>query len=243
VVERSDPARVITFFSEHLVVAGEMQLSEDAAHHAHVRRVAVDDSIVLTDGRGQLGRGRISRLAKTAVVVVVDRVDASPPPPPIHLFLPVADRDRMLWLAEKATELQITSWNPVMYRRSRSVTPRGEGDAFDRKVRARMVSALEQSGGAWLPVMRRVVDPDAVLPLGAGVVLERGGRSLSGVVANGPLSLAIGPEGGFESDELETLAGLGWATASLGDITLRFETAAVAAIAIARCSIAPEREG
>ena len=42
----------------------------------------------------------------------------------------------------------------------RSVSPRGEGPAFGEKVRARMLSALEQSGGAWLPTIL----PDAAPP-------------------------------------------------------------------------------
>jgi 16S rRNA (uracil1498-N3)-methyltransferase len=34
------------------------------------------------------------------------------------LLAPVADRDRMLWLAEKTVELGLTSWRPVVWRRS-----------------------------------------------------------------------------------------------------------------------------
>src|SRR2546423_6708205 len=35
--------------------------------------------------------------------------------------------------------------------RSRSVTPRGEGPTFQAKLKARMISALVQSGSGWLP--------------------------------------------------------------------------------------------
>ena len=58
-----------------------------------------------------------------------------------------------------------------------------------------------------------------------------------------PVLLMIGPEGGYDADELATLRRVGWTTASLGDLTLRFETAAVAAVAVARARLAPEHEG
>ena len=59
-------------------------------------------------------------------------------------------------LAEKVTELGVTSWRPVVWRRSKSVSPRGEGPTFQGKVRGRMTSALIQSGSGWLPDSRVV---------------------------------------------------------------------------------------
>jgi 16S rRNA (uracil1498-N3)-methyltransferase len=66
------------------------------------------------------------------------------------------------------------------------------------------------------------------------VFLERGGPALGSIPLADPLTIAVGPEGGFEPDELELLRDRGWTTASLGRITLRFETAAIGAMAIAR---------
>jgi hypothetical protein len=97
-------------------------------------------------------RGRGDReIRRTSIDVATDAVRTVKRPTPIHFRAPVADRERMLWLAEKATELGVATWQAVRFRRSASVSPRGEGAAFHEKVRARMVSALEQSGGAWLP--------------------------------------------------------------------------------------------
>ena len=232
----------MTTFIVQQVAVGETDLGEDAAHHAQVRRLSVGDSVAVTDGRGHVGVGQVDSLGKRSLIVIVDRVRAVLAPPAVHLFLPVADRDRMLWLAEKATELQIASWNPVMYRRSRSVTPRGEGDIFDRKARARMVSALEQSGGAWLPAMSPVIDVEAMPSVAPGsrYLLERGCAPL-GIAKSlaAPVSLAIGPEGGFDAEEVWLLDQSGWTGASLGNVTLRFETAAIAAVAVARAALAP----
>jgi 16S rRNA (uracil1498-N3)-methyltransferase len=151
-VERDDRPPVSTFFADaDFTPNSAATLGEQAAHHARVKRLAVGDRVQITNGRGAIARGAITTLGKTALDVSVDSVRMVPRPAPIHLRAPIADRDRMLWLAEKATELGIASWQSVRFKRSMSVSPRGEGEAFATKLHARMVAALEQSGGAWLP--------------------------------------------------------------------------------------------
>lgn len=237
-MERGHRAGVTTFVCDRIAV-GDVELGEQAAHHAQVRRLSVGADVSVTDGRGQRGDGRIVTTDKRSLVVQVDRVTSIARPPEIHLFVPVADRDRMLWLAEKATELQVTSWNPVMYRRSTSVSPRGEGDAFDKKLLARMSAAIEQSGGAWLPEVREVREPAEVARTErTGYFLERGGAPLGfQAPVQAPMSLAVGPEGGFDVYEVAAFDEAGWKPASIGKITLRFETAAVAAVAVARAAL------
>src|SRR5260370_39346552 len=177
-VERADRARMITFVAQASLAPGDVSLDDAAANHASVRRLKVGDEVSITEGRGSRGTGRVAELSKKALTVTVEKIERVPLPPAIHLFVPVADKDRMLWLAEKATELQATTWTPVIYRRSMSVTPRGEGDAFDKKVKARMISALEQSHGAWLPVIRPISEATRIGTAGQSIVLDRGGVPL-----------------------------------------------------------------
>lgn len=230
-----------TFFARD--VSGEsVELGEDAAHHARVKRLAPGDPVKVTDGEGRIGTGRIETMAKNSLRVAIRDLRSIEAPPAIHLCIPVADKDRMLWVAEKAAELQLAAWIPVMYSRSKSVSPRGEGESFDRKVLARMIAALEQSGGAWLPVIHPLCDVDEIADR-RGVVLERGGQALGGIGLRSPVTVAVGPEGGFEPEELETLRDRGWTSASLGDVTLRFETAAIGAVAVARALLTQETHG
>ena len=53
-----------------------------------------------------------------------------------------------------------------------------------------------------------------------------------------PLVIAVGPEGGFEESEISLLADAGFECVSLGSMTLRFETAGIAALAHARAALA-----
>ncbi|MDQ8158875.1 MAG: RsmE family RNA methyltransferase [Gemmatimonadota bacterium] len=218
-------------------------LDEHAARHMRVLRLDPGATVGLRDGFGHVGAGQLVRLTKTqAYIEVTESVEVAPLPA-VHLLVPVADRDRMLWLAEKACELGCTSWRPVLWRRSRSVSPRGEGINFQQKVIARMVGALAQSEGAWLPQPF----PEATLerallaaPPGDRLVLDPSGDALVGAgipLIAAPVVLAIGPEGGIEADELDALRAAGFRPARLGPTILRFETAAVAALAIARTSL------
>ena len=130
-----------------------VELDEAAAHHAHVKRLAAGDVVRLTSGNGRRALGTLAEVGKRRLSVEINiaAVESVAPPVPVALLAPVGDRDRMLMLAEKCVELGLSAWRPVVYHRSRSVSPRGEGEAFREKLRLRMVAALEQSGGAWLP--------------------------------------------------------------------------------------------
>jgi 16S rRNA (uracil1498-N3)-methyltransferase len=249
VVERADRAPVGTFHAPGAWTApagAPVELDEAAAHHAGVKRLAVGDAVRLTSGDGRRAMGTIAALAKRRLSVAVD--DASlelvPAPPHVELWAPVGDRERMLMLAEKAVELGASAWRPVVYRRSRSVTPRGEGDAFREKVRLRMIAALEQSGGAWLPERYAEVTLEAALRASngvAGVLLDAAGPPFSALrdAVHPPLAVALGPEGGLEPDERASFLAAGWRPASLGANVLRFETAGIAALALIR-SLTPD---
>jgi 16S rRNA (uracil1498-N3)-methyltransferase len=157
----------------------------------------------------------------------------------------VADRERMLWLAEKVTELGVTSWRPVVWRRSKSVSPRGEGPTFQAKIRARMTAALIQSGGGWLPDVFPESPIDRAIsaaPQGTRLILAKDGEPIVGMTMNTPITIALGPEGGMEPEERDTFERAGFRPVKLGESTLRFETAGVAAIAIAAATLALSKQ-
>ncbi len=236
-VERT-PRTMLTLFADDPFDSGALiALGERESRHAHVRRVALGEPVRLVNGRGGVAHGRAVKVSRSQLVVEVHEVANHPPLPEVHLLVPVADRDRMLWLAEKAVELGIASWRPVQWRRSRDVTPRGEGRSFQQRVRARMVGALTQSGGAWLPVHHPNAPLDraiaALPPEGARFLLDASGTPMLGAVRGAPLTLAVGPEGGLEPGEYEALCAVGFVPVTLGPSTLRFETAAVAALSVA----------
>lgn len=250
-----------TFITTEAFAAGQqIQLTEEDAHHIRVRRLDVGTRVALLNGEGLRGTGQLVRVAKKGATVEVSTADQEAPRREVHLLLPIAEKDRMLWLAEKATELGVSSWRPVVFRRSKSVASRGEGTMFTQKVVARMHSAMEQSGNAWMPTVfpeANVERATAAAPPGLRFVLDAAGPTLRlgergtgegpqrGTAGGGetyigmgesPITLVVGPEGGIEDDELEKFVAAGFVKASIGSTILRFETAAIAALAVVQAS-------
>lgn len=239
-MDRRHHAAVATFYAAEPLAAGRsIVLSDDAAQHARVRRLEIGDALHLTNGSGSIADGVLERLTKSSAMVRIEQCRDVPAPPRLELFVPVADKERMLWLAEKSAELAVSAWQPVLFRRSSSVSPRGEGEKFLEKVRARMIGALEQSSGAWLPEIRTELPLDAALVRSSAreasrFFLERGGAPLMGQIPR-TTDVMIGPEGGVEDDERHLIVDAhGWLPVSLADSTLRFETAGVVAAGILR---------
>ena len=239
-MDRRHRAALATFFAdEQLVPGASLTLPDEVARHIQVRRLREGDTIRLTNGRGAIADANLERLPRNEAVVAIGDVTDVPRPPHLGLFVPVADRERMLWLAEKSAELAVTSWQPVLYQRSASVSPRGEGEKFEQKVLARMIGAIEQSGGAWLPDIERELPLEGALVRCADTdrahfLLERGGRPLVDQ-RPGAANLLLGPEGGIEPSERALIVDeYGWLPASLAETTLRFETAGVVAAGVLR---------
>ena len=247
-MERDDLASLAGFLAREasFVDGGVVILGEDAAHHMRVRRLNPGDRVFVANGAGAQAIGSIVRISKSDAEVAVDRIRQSAPTPPVHMLVPIADRDRMLWCAEKCAELGATSWRPVMWQRSRSVSPRGEGESFATRVRGRMESALVQSRSAWLPSVHADSTPQAAVEASANggtrLVLDVSGAPILDAVLSAPVTIAVGPEGGFEPQELDALRAASFRTVSLGANVLRFETAAVAALAIVRCALVASTE-
>lgn len=239
-MERGGQPAIATFFAADAALSpgAQLALGESVARHLRARRLGTGTTVALVDGAGRRATALVVREAKDAVTVEVRQVTDTTPLPEVHLLVPVADRDRMLWLAEKVAELGVTSWRPVTWKRSRSVAPRGEGPMFAARVRGRMIAALEQSGGAHLPQLFPDATPSRALAAvpsgGTRLVLDPAGPPVFGVPIRAPVTLALGPEGGLEPAEVADLGAAGFAPVSLGPGLLRFETAGAVGVAIAR---------
>ena len=223
----------------HLLVDGD-ELGRDTVdvegadyrHLFRARRLKVGDRVRLVDGRGG---ARWSIVA--GVTAERARLDVEGPAPtfePVRcltLLASVVRPERAVWLVEKACELGVRElrWF-VSERTSRSFTER----AVVRQQRVAK-SALEQSGGAWLPTIGAPVPlEDAGVDAGAVVLHPGAGTPLAAV--GSVRTLVIGPEGGFSDGEIEWLVGRGATLADLGPRVLRTETCAVAALAVALCA-------
>jgi 16S rRNA (uracil1498-N3)-methyltransferase len=165
-------------------------------------------------------------------------------PLPITLWLAVFKFDRMEWAIEKCSELNVTSILPVIARR----TEKHLAQAAEKRVERWRRIGREASEQARRVAPPEIADPiklvDALkAPAELRIVLaetEREAHLLDVLGARHDirsLTLAIGPEGGWTSDEFELFEQARWTSASLGTTILRAETAAIAALVLARSII------
>jgi 16S rRNA (uracil1498-N3)-methyltransferase len=163
---------------------------------------------------------------------------------PISLLLAVFKFDRMEWAIEKCTELNVTSIVPVIARR----TEKHLAQAAEKRVERWRRIAREAAEQGRRAVPPEIGDPTKLLPAlqaaaGIRIVLAETEREagLIDIIRTQHeaqnLALAIGPEGGWTQDELQLFEQAGWMSASLGPTILRAETAAMAALVIARAEI------
>ena len=222
----------------HLLVGDAAGLSRetvevegaDYRHLFRARRLKVGDRVRLVDGRGSARWSVVERVTgQRAVLRVGEEAPVFEPALRPRLLVSVVRPERAAWLVEKATELGLGElrWF-VSERTSRSFSER----ALERQHRVAK-SALEQSGGAWLPEIGTPVRLEE-LPLGTGAtVLHPGAATPFRAVAESTDAIVVGPEGGFSEPEVEELAARGAVLAHLGPRVLRTETAALAVLALA----------
>jgi 16S rRNA (uracil1498-N3)-methyltransferase len=237
-------ARQPTFYAPDLEgrSAGEV-LSLEAEEAYHVRALRLGDAaeITLADGRGRRWRARLRGGDGGRTLAALLEPLASRPQIPLTVAFAVANKSHTLWLVEKAVEFGVKRLQPVECARSRSVADAARSKSFWQKARRRGLGAMKQSESAWLPELspvkflgdyligvsadgpRVLLDPEGD-PLWAVLVPWEGGAEAA---------LLVGPEGGLLMGELEEAVGAGFRPASLGPSVLRFETAALAAVAVA----------
>lgn len=216
----------------------------DARHLAVVLRKAPGDQVVAV---GPDGIEYTVRLVQVYGERCVGRITAVAPPrrePPLQITLVQAllKGDRFEWVIQKGTEVGMARLVPMVSART---VVRPPADRLDRR-RERWQriagSAAQQSGRSHVPPVDPVRQVEDVASL-AAACRERGGLVLlawEGERARGlydalagltpgewpkEVMLIVGPEGGFELQEVELLQGAGAQTVSLGPLIFRAETA------------------
>jgi 16S rRNA (uracil1498-N3)-methyltransferase len=220
---------------------GELPLSQADLHHLKdVLRVRPGDEIEAVTPEGGVLTVRLAAIEAAGAIGEV----ASSAEPAARERLVVCQAlskgRKMDLVVQKATELGAAAIVPFVA--ERSVVRLDAARAAERQERWQRVAreAAKQCARADVPRVDVPLDVEglhAMLAAGAPIVLhEKASVPLRKVLSNrkhGSLTLVIGPEGGFSDAEVSRFEQWGACVASLGALTLRTETAAIAAMAIA----------
>ena len=209
-------------------------LPEDESKHAvRVLRLTEGDVVALLDGRGGRYTAAVADANPKRCQLRITHHETAPPRPYFtHVAVaPTKNLDRMEWFVEKAVEIGVE--RITFLRCARSERRELKLERLEKIV----VSALKQSGQAWMPQLDEMTDFAAFVAAAAPDTtfiahLEEGERTaLVQVAAQGPgCCVLIGPEGDFTPAEIALALGRGIRPVTLGASRLRTETAALAAV-------------
>lgn len=219
------------FVDEELVGDAEIRIHGAQAHYLlGVMRLKPGARFKLFDDRSGEWLGEIVRAGKRDLDVrLVEKTRERESVPDLWLGAAPIRKARYDWVAEKACELGVARFTPVMLRRA--VVDRVKHD----KLRAHMIEAAEQCGRTALPVLDEEMSLkqwlDAIGERPLYFADEAGGARMRDAMTPGPAAILIGPEGGFDDAERDLiLAHPSTVRISLGSLILRADTAAVASV-------------
>ncbi|VFQ44698.1 16S rRNA (uracil(1498)-N(3))-methyltransferase [Desulfoluna butyratoxydans] len=201
-------------------------------HVREVHRAEVGDTLTVGRLNGSLGAGTVLSLTKDAMELAV-ALDAPPPPPlPLTLILALPRPkvlNRVIIAATSMGVKRLVLLNAVRVEKSFWQSPR----LAEENLLAQRVLGLEQAKDTRLPeiLLKKRFKPFVEDELPA---MARGTEQLAAhpydavpcpVRAKGPVTLAVGPEGGFIPYEMEKLKEAGFQAVSMGERILRVESA------------------
>lgn len=228
----------LEFNKEEIGIKGD-----DLKHLKKVLRLGTGDRIEILDGLGKAAEAQIVRFEnEIAFCKPLDIFTPKGKPPlKITLLQGLAKGEKMELIIQKTTELGISRIIPVACQRS--VVRLDKNKALNKKERWQKV-ALEASKQCRRPDIPKVDSPldfkEALnlIPKEALFLLlweKEQKKSFEDILKKSPpyeIFLAIGPEGGFEEEEVKMALLKGAFSLSLGSRILRTETASLACLAI-----------
>ena len=221
-----------------------LRLDGREAHHAlHVLRLKAGERVTVLNGSGDEFFCQVESTAKAAVSLAVKEKKSTPAPPrPVSLFVAIPKGKIIENIIQKAVELGVQQIVPLLT--ERVVTQLDDDGAETKREKWQQVAieAIKQCGATWLP---RVEAPATLkefiahgslpeLMLVGSLQTERRhpravftefrtrhGRTPKSV------GIWIGPEGDFTLAELSAIEAAGAQPVTLGELTLRVETAVI----------------
>lgn len=222
-----------------------VSLASDEAHHCtRVMRKRPGDRVEVFDGRGRWGRGSIVDASEGSVQVALAEEGAQQPPEPaVQLAVGVPKGKTMELVVQKAVELGVAAIQPLVTEHTMVRLDSREASKKAAKWQRVALEACKQCGQNVLPTVavpcsletwlqgRPAGVPGLIGSLADGAVSLRDG--IAGVGDQpAALDLLIGPEGDFSGAETASALAGGFIPVTLGEITLRVETAVLFCLSV-----------
>lgn len=224
---------LILFEDKDYVADNRIRLRGRALKHAKaVFKASIGDELTVGILNGKMGKGLVNALEKDFLEMEVNLHSAPPPPLPVRLVLALPRPKMLSRVLETVTSMgvkEIYIINSWRVEKSYWLSPKLEED----NIREHLIAGLEQAKDTLLPevYLKRLFTPfvrkelPELIKDSLPLVAHPGGSEPFPERPERKVTLAIGPEGGFITKEIETLEETGFRTVTLGERILRVETA------------------
>lgn len=218
---------------------------QDVNHIRNVLRMKQGEQVAVRDG---ISRNYICELETIDTEEIRARIlsseeDSSELPAKLYLFQGLPKSDKMELIIQKAVELGAYEIIPVATRRAVVKLDKKKEESKVKRWNAIAESAAKQSGRMLVPQVKGVMSLGEAFSYAAGFDLnlipyelaegmEQTREILSRVRPGMQVGIFIGPEGGFDVEEVDNAIGAGLYPVTLGRRILRTETAGLAALSI-----------
>lgn len=211
---------------------------EDVAHLSKVLRLREGENIIVCDSAGTDYECRIESISKTEAVasVISSTPNIAEPPINITIYQGLPKSDKMDYIVQKCVELGVNKIVPVITKRAVAI-PR-DGDKKILRWQRIASEAAKQCGRGVLPQIGEIAEfktivKNVVLEDNLNIIPYENEKSFKLKNALKPvknINIFIGPEGGFDPEEIELAITSGIQPVTLGPRILRTETAPIAVV-------------
>lgn len=229
------------FFPDSLISDQQLAIEGSEFHHlVNVTRVKINEKIEIVNGLGDLAIGHVLSIGKKQALVSIDEVTSKPASPTEVILAQAIPRlNRLDFIVEKGTELGMTQLWLFPGKRSerKEFTP-----SQQERLHTVTVAAMKQCGRLYLPKIILMPslkkwqapqyssffgDVDPAAPKFSQ--MRQQNASADGLI------FFIGPESGFDEEEISLFKLWNARGVKLNDNILRTDTAALAALSVITC--------
>lgn len=220
-------------------------LGSDVKHMKNVLRMHIGEQVTINDGNNISYLCRVESYQEDSAILHIEEEQMTDTELASHIYLfqGLPKQDKMELIVQKAVELGVYEVIPVATKRA--VVKLDEKKALKKVARWQQIAegAAKQAARGYIPKVHNLMnykealsyaeDLDVVfIPYELAEGMKETKRLIEEIHPGESIGIFIGPEGGFEVEEVEAAIAMGAKSITLGKRILRTETAGLTTLSI-----------
>ena len=231
---------------KHIVIEDNIEpntpiaLSSKQQHYLKNVLRKKDNDLIKVNAKNGICIAKILDINSTPAMIITEKIEEKIKynKIKIHLYQSLCQQKKMDLIVQKATELGVSQITPIITNRGKIKIESDEKELRKiNRLKEIATNACQQSQNPETPIINKISNINSILikKEDLSIALQPGVEytlhSFEPPEPDIDINIFIGPEGGFDNDELDKLNDYGVHLVKFGPRVLRCETAAIAVIA------------